>query len=107
MSYAREVPWYNTELWLPGYWYPLTSSHDVEYLGAELTVYGAQWGLFKLDPRFKEGDPLFGDTVSIGHDMAFQEAFRLANELNPTKLWTCSWIKEQWAQPDKAREIGG
>lgn len=88
-----EVPWGDSEKWKPGWFYPLPSSHDVEFEGEELTIHVAVWDLYQLEPA--SGPPLNrGDIVGLGLSLTFAEAVKIANRMNPRKLWTFSWAKE-------------
>ena len=91
---SKDLPWGNSKEWKQGYWYPLCISHDVEFKGKEVNVESATWDLFRLDPKFKPGDKLFGDIECMDLYLNFYEAVKSANKLKQEKLWTFSWAKE-------------
>lgn len=92
----KNTPWSNSTKWKRGYWYPEASSHDICYLNKESTVVEALWGLYKLDEeQFNPGQEWRkGDIVPFGVELNFIQAVKLANKLNPEKLFTFPWAKE-------------
>ena len=91
-KFEYDIWWAGSE-WKEGYWYPLPLGQDVEFDGKEITVPGS-WDLFRLDSKFKKGDTLYGDIDGMGLDLTFHEAVKVANRINPEKLFTFSWAKE-------------
>lgn len=90
------LPWDDSTKWEFGLWYPCAMSHDIEYLGEEFTVVVHSWDLATL--RFEPGHKLFGDITTLGLDVSFIDAVKIANQHNKKKIFTASWIKEAWAQ---------
>jgi hypothetical protein len=90
------LPWGDSKKWKRGYYYPMTTSHDVEFEGKEETVYSAIWDCFFLDEQqFQVGmEWKAGDIDCLGLDLTFVQAVKIANRLNPEKIFTFSWAKE-------------
>lgn len=100
----KDIPWHDSKKWKPGYWYPMPLSQDIEYLGVEATIERGGWALFRLEPGIQKGDPMFGDIDTAGPEMPFLQVVELCNLMNPTKLFTAPWIKEEWAKADNLPE---
>lgn len=98
MSLAEfKFPWDDSKKWIFGYWYPVPVNHDIEYKKKEFTVPADRWDLYTLSHA--HGHELAGDITPMGIDVGFIACVKIANTLNPTKLWTASWIEADWARP--------
>jgi hypothetical protein len=96
-NFNPPLPWDDSEKWRPGFWYPAPCSHDIEFEGVEFNVEANYWDLFRSEHP-DPSHPLFGDIECLGINTSFIEAVKIANKLNPEKLFTASWIKSEWAQ---------
>lgn len=91
----QNLPWEDSKKWRRGYWYPVPCRQDIEFEGDERTIEDAIWSLFRLDPNHLDPDDMmFGDIISMRISLTFLECVKLANDLNPSKIFTFSWAKE-------------
>lgn len=89
----KDVPWHDINKWKAGWYYPMPGSSDICFEGEEINIEGADWTLFTLDPK-KLGTEMEGDIIPI-FSGTMDMCMDLANELNPEKLWSRPWVKNQ------------
>ena len=76
------VPWHDSSEWDVGKFYPVPHSDSANFDGTTVYLLGGAWGVYRLDPRFKKGDPLFGDIVPVLFGVPMKDAFMAAQCLN-------------------------